>query len=144
MSTQKKIPRAKGLDQTICLLTTGYPFIPNLMKELNTDIFQTRLMCKKSICITGKDAAQLFYDPEYFIRKGANPMRVQKTLFGVNAIQGMDGESHKKRKELFLTIMSEDRIQELNQIVEKKLKSVIKKWSKKDYICLFHGKRYIK
>lgn len=136
--SQKKIPKAKGIDNTIQLLKVGYPFIPDIMKKLNTQIFQTRLMGKKAICITGKEAARLFYNPNYFIRQGANPMRVQKTLFGVNAIQGMDGTAHDMRKQLFLEIMAPERTDELKKLFLTKCEQAIPRWQQKKQICLFH------
>ncbi|BBF43093.1 cytochrome P450 152A1 [Lachnospiraceae bacterium KM106-2] len=137
MSTYKKIPKAKGFDNTIRLKNEGYPFIPTIMSDLHTDIFQTRLMGKKIICITGKEAAKLFYDPEYFIRHKANPKRIQKTLFGVNAIQGMDGDAHLHRKQLFLSILSEERLTLLREIVRTKYMNAIPKWKEKEQVCLF-------
>lgn len=138
MPTRKPIPKTKGFDYTIRLLKEGYPFIPNLMKDLHTDIFQTRLMGKKCICITGKEAAKLFYNPEYFIRRKANPKRIQKTLFGVNAIQTMDGDAHLHRKQLFLSILSPTRIPLLREIVRTKYNNAISKWSNRDQVCLFY------
>lgn len=138
MPDLKPIPKTKGLDYTIRLLREGYPFIPNLMKELHTDIFQTRLMGKKCICITGKDAAKLFYNPEYFIRNKANPKRIQKTLFGVNAIQTMDGEAHLHRKLLFLSILSSTRINDLREIVRTNYLNAISEWKDQGQICLFN------
>lgn len=137
MTALKMIPKAKGFDNTIRLLKEGYPFIQNRMKALHTDIFQTRLMGKKSICITGRDAAVLFYDPEHFIRQNANPKRIQKTLFGVNAIQGMDGAAHLHRKQLFLSILTSERVSLLKEILHDKFKSSIPTWHKLEQICLF-------
>lgn len=48
-----------------------------------------------------------------FQRKGAMPMRIQKTLFGVNAIQGMDKEAHTQRKLLFMSLMTDVHISHL-------------------------------
>lgn len=50
------IPVDKGLDHTFDLLTEGYHFMRNRFEELGTDIFETRLMGKKMICMTGPDA----------------------------------------------------------------------------------------
>lgn len=137
MAPSKAIPKAKGIDNTLRLLKEGYLFIPNRMKTLQTNIFQTRLMGKKFICITGKDAAQLFYDSSKFIRHNVTPMRVQKTLFGVNAIQGMDGDAHLHRKQLFLSILTSERVSYLKEILRGKYRDTIPKWSSLNQINLF-------
>ena len=137
MKPRKTIPKAKGIDNTIRLLKEGYPFIQNQMKTLQTDIFQTRLMGQKVICITGKRAAQLFYHPDYFIRHGANPKRIQKTLFGVNAIQNMDGIAHQHRKALFLSLLTPEQATDLKKILRRNYRSSLSKWIKQDTICLF-------
>lgn len=137
MAQSKTIPKAKGIDNTVRLLKEGYLFIPNRMKTLQTNIFQTRLIGKKVICITGKDAAQLFYDSNKFIRHNAMPKRIQKTLFGVNAIQGMDGDAHLHRKQLFLSILTTERVSLLKEILRGKYQDAIPRWSSLDQINLF-------
>jgi fatty-acid peroxygenase len=81
MEAIQPIPKEKGLDHTLNLLLEGYHFIQNRCDRLDTDIFRTRLLGKSVICMTGAEAAKLFYDPERFRRKGAAPKRIQKTLF---------------------------------------------------------------
>ena len=73
MLTNKIIPQEKGIDHTLKLLKEGYLFIPNRVKAYQSSIFETRLLGKKVICISGKHAAKLFYNEELFQRKGALP-----------------------------------------------------------------------
>ena len=61
-----KMPVDKGLDNTFNLLTEGYSFIQRRCEALQSEVFETRLMEKKMICMTGKDAVRLFYDTELF------------------------------------------------------------------------------
>lgn len=61
----------------------------------------------------GEEAARLFYDEDRFERAGVAPSRVQETLFGRSGVQGMDGAFHRRRKELFLSLMSTDSIARL-------------------------------
>ncbi|HBG5343054.1 TPA: hypothetical protein KQG29_000385 [Clostridioides difficile] len=86
MSIKKQIPYDEGLDNTLNLLQEGYLFIKNRVSKYQSDIFETRLLGQKVICMTGEEAAKIFYDSELFYRNGATPKRVQKTLFGVGAI----------------------------------------------------------
>jgi fatty-acid peroxygenase len=115
----------------------GYMFIPNRCKKYKSDLFVTRIMGKKVVCMTGSDAAEIFYNNQLMTRKGALPKRIQKTLFGKNAIQTMDGISHRHRKRLFLSIMEIDKIEDLNRIMKKLWKSYAKTWSHNDTLILF-------
>lgn len=113
MSRIKKMPCDKTIDSILCLLMEGYPFIQNRCRKYETDIFQTRLFCKKAICFTGEEAAKIFYNESLFKRKGAAPKRVQKTLFGQQGVQGLDGKMHQNRKQMFLSIMTPENLKTL-------------------------------
>ena len=39
-------------------------------------------MLQKTICMLGPEAAEIFYGPDRFLRSGAAPDRLMKTLFG--------------------------------------------------------------
>ncbi|HEY4553984.1 MAG TPA: cytochrome P450 [Bacillaceae bacterium] len=131
------VPKDKTIDNSLALLKEGYLFIQNRCRRYNSDIFETRLMGQKVICISGEEAASVFYDPDKFQRKGAAPKRVQKTLFGVNAIQTMDGEEHHHRKALFMGLMTPERIEELGNLTRTQWKAASKRWGKEDKIVLF-------
>ncbi|WP_065410688.1 cytochrome P450 [Pseudobacillus wudalianchiensis] len=138
MTSGRSIPKEKGLDHTLALLKEGYNFIPERRSELQSDIFQTRILGQKAICIAGEEAASVFYDENLFTRKGAAPKRVQKTLFGENAIQTLDGEEHKQRKRMFLSMMTPGRLDELAKITREQWRAKIPEWEQRDEIVLFH------
>ncbi|MFD1032661.1 hypothetical protein [Metaplanococcus flavidus] len=52
------IPKYKMRGSTTEVLKEGYRYIPNHMKKLGTDIFQTRLLGQKSIVMTGLKAME--------------------------------------------------------------------------------------
>ena len=137
MKQTTSIPKDKGLDNTINLLKEGYLFIPNRMNLYDTDIFETHIMGQKTICITGKGATKVFYNPRLFKRKGASPKRVQKTLFGQNAIQGKDGMAHIKRKSLFMEILSQEEEEKLARLVKEELKKTTCLWENMGEVVLF-------
>lgn len=128
------IPCEKCPDSTLKLLMDGYLFIPKRCRKYKSDLFVTHLMGKKVICMTGADSAELFYNNYLFTRKGALPKRIQKTLFGKNAIQSMDGKAHRHRKKLFLSIMAPDKIDSLVNITEKLWKMHAKEWESRDIV----------
>lgn len=45
--------------------------------------------------------------------RGAMPVAIQKTLVGQGGVQGLDGESHRVRKQMFLSIVAQDRLDSL-------------------------------
>lgn len=131
------IPKDKNPESTLSLLSNGYAFVQKKCRQNNSDIFQTRLLFQRSICMRGKEAAELFYDNYRFMRKKAAPKRVKKTLLGEGGVQGLDDEAHKHRKRMFMEVMSPENIERLNQLVEKYWKSYLKKWEKMEHVQLF-------
>ncbi|HEX4892066.1 MAG TPA: cytochrome P450, partial [Hyphomicrobiaceae bacterium] len=67
------IPRERGLDHTLGLLRDPYGFIPQRCRKHAADLFEARLMLRRTICMLGREAAEVFYDPERFERRGAAP-----------------------------------------------------------------------
>lgn len=137
MASTRPIPADPGLDHTLALLSEGYEFVPGRRQQLNSDIFQTRLLGQKAICLAGEEAAALFYDEELFTRKGAAPKRVQKTLFGENAIQTLDGEEHKHRKRMFLSMMTPSRLDDLAVITREEWRKKLGEWTAREELMLF-------
>lgn len=134
MAKSPKIPNEKCPDSTINLLLEGYLYIPNRCRKYKSDLFATRIMGKKVICMSGEDSAELFYNNQLFTRKGALPKRIQKTLFGTNAIQSMDGKNHRHRKQLFLSITEPENIERLDNIANKLWKMHAKEWENKEIV----------
>jgi fatty-acid peroxygenase len=131
------IPKEKCLDSTWKLLTEGYLFIPNRCYKYHSDLFQTRIMGQKVICMTGEKAAKVFYNQYKFTRTGAMPRRIQETLFGKKAIQTLDGAEHVHRKKLFLSLMTQESIDRIVQLTKKQLQTNSKIWERKGQIVLF-------
>ncbi|KMQ50085.1 Cytochrome P450 [Chitinispirillum alkaliphilum] len=133
-----EVPSTKLPESTIALLLNGYDYISRTCDSLKTDIFQTRLLMEKFYCIRGEDAAQLFYDNERFQRKGVMPKRVQNTLLGRKGVQSLDGNAHRWRKEMFMSLMSPKRIQDLTTLAEKHWRAYAKKWERMEKVTLFY------
>src|SRR5699024_5107878 len=117
--SKQQMPHDKGLDHTLeVLLKEGYEYILNKRKELNTNVFDTTLLGERTICLGGKEAAELFYDNDKFKRDGTMPNRVLNTLFGQDGVQTLDGKEHDHRKKLFMPLLSDEVIQGFHQIAE--------------------------
>ena len=132
-----QIPNDSGIDNSLHLLTEGYRYIPDRCNHFQSNIFTTRLMGKKVICMSGAKAAEIFYDNELFHRKGSAPKRIQKTLFGQKGVQTMDDAKHWHRKQLFMSLMTSERIEMINELTTKQWQYAAQKWKKMERVVVF-------
>src|SRR5690625_1869440 len=137
MSNTNQMPREKGIDNSLSLMREGYMYILNRRHGFNSEVFETRLLGKKAICMVGKEATEVFYDTEKFKRKDAAPNRAVQTLFGKNGVQALDGQAHKHRKEMFMSIMTPDGLEKLNDITKKQWEIAVDKWERMDKVVLY-------
>ena len=108
MPKNDNIVHLSGVDSIRGFLREGYTFIENRVDWYKTSIFQVDFLGQKVVIISGEEAARLIFDTTKFKRQGSVPLRVQKTLFGVNGTHVQDGEEHLHRKHLFMSLMTED------------------------------------
>ncbi len=132
-----QIPRDALPDSTPALLMDGYDFIGKRCRKLQSDIFQARILLRKSICMKGEAASRLFHDNEFFLRKNSAPARLQKTLLGQGGVQGMDGEAHRHRKQMFMSLMTPESIDHLSELTAQHWRAYLKKWEAMDQVVLF-------
>lgn len=132
-----KMPREQGLDHSFSLMREGYLFIANRRHSFQSDVFETRILGKKAICMGGMEAAELFYDTEKFIRKGAAPNRVVQTLFGKNGVQALDGQAHMHRKGMFMALMSPEGLENLTNIATEQWEVAVRKWEVQKTVVLY-------
>lgn len=132
-----EIPRDRWPDSTPALMADPYRFIPERCRRFGTDLFQTRLMLRKTICMTGPEAAALFYDEGRFARAGVAPGWLQKTLFGKGGVQGLDGEAHRHRKAMFMSLMAPGRIERLGAATTHWFQVYARKWTGRDRVVLY-------
>jgi fatty-acid peroxygenase len=139
MPYREQIPIDKGIDNTAKFLLEGYNYITNRRKKYGRDIFETRILGgKKAICIAGEEAVKIFYDEDKLIRKGAAPKQLRQTLFGEHAIQTMDRGNHRHRKELFMSLMSKERMDDMCTLLECHLEKVIDKWTIQQEVVIYN------
>lgn len=131
-----EIPRVGAVDSSVALVTEGYEFISRRCDRLGTDLFEARLRLEPTICMRGHEAARLFYDESRFQRKDAAPARLRKTLFGEGGVQGLDGEEHRRRKAMFMSMMTPDRVDELVELVRAAWRRRIPMWARASEVTL--------
>ncbi len=131
------LPRDPAFDATLPILSSdGYRYISNRCRELNSDIFRTRLLFRPSICFLGEDAAKTFYDSSLLRRHGAAPKRIRKSLLGEGGVHGLDDPDHRHRKEMFLSLMQPARLEALNASARAAWQRQCDKWSKRKRVSL--------
>ncbi|MCY8491383.1 cytochrome P450 [Bacillus atrophaeus] len=133
----KQVPHDKALDNSLAMMREGYLFIKNRVDRYQSDLFETRLLGQKAICMSGEEAAKIFYDPERMKRNGALPKRLLKTLFGVDAIQTMDGDTHTHRKLLFMSLMTPPHQKRLAELAMDQWLAALSKWEGAEKVELF-------
>lgn len=133
----RQIPSDKSFDGTLALVFDGYRFISKRCERLASDIFETRLMLQKFICLRGEEAARVFYDENRFERKDAAPSRLKKTLTGEGGVQGLDDEAHRRRKAMFMSLMTPENIARLVGLTKSGWRDAAEKWERTDKIVLF-------
>lgn len=131
------IPHDGRLDSSFALLQDPYHFISKRCRELKSDLFTTRVLLHAGICMIGPELAELFYDADRFKRRGVAPKRFQKTLFGKGGVQGLDGAAHRHRKQMFMSLMTSDKIRLIGQLSEKWWMTYSQRWSREKQIVLY-------
>ncbi|MEH1011915.1 cytochrome P450 [Micromonospora sp. CPCC 206060] len=129
-------PRDRSPESTLSFAREGYRFIGERCERYDSDIFQTRLLLRPTICLRGRASAELFYDDERFQRHGAAPARLQRTLTGVGGVQGLDGSAHRRRKAMFLSLMTPAGIGELARLFAEAWQERLPDWQRRGRIVL--------
>lgn len=132
----KAIPRDSAFDGTLAFLRGGYRFISERCDRLGSDVFETRLALRKVYCARGASAAQMFYTPGRFTRKGAIPPTVLLLLQDVGSVQSLDGAAHAHRKALFMSLMSPDAIARLVTFYSEAWDQAQRRWEAQEAIVL--------
>jgi fatty-acid peroxygenase len=133
----RMIPRDTGLDGTLAFAREGYDFIGNRCERLGLDLFETRLLLRRAICMRGTAAAEIFYAGDHFTRFAAMPVTVLKLLQDYGSVQLLDGAPHRRRKGMFLSIGSPPEAERLASVFADEWSRSLERWDGRDSIVLF-------
>lgn len=131
------IPQDPLPDSTLALTRDPYRFISRRCLEYGSDLFETRLLLQRTICLRGREAAAMFYSPQRFCRRGVMPGWLEKTLFGRGGVQGLDNGAHRHRKQLFLSLTSPKRVAVLADRFTETLAAYAERWAQQDRVVLY-------
>ncbi|MEW1906711.1 cytochrome P450 [Streptomyces sp. NPDC086147] len=131
--------RTPLLDSTAPLLMKGYGWLPDLRRRAgNAPAVPVRILGRRGVALHGKEAVDFFYDERHVRRHDALPGPVLDTLFGRGAIHTLDGEPHRGRKALFLTLLKDpDRIASLVEHARRAWDRAEADWQDRERVVLF-------
>ena len=122
------IPRDPAPDSSIALLREGYGFIPTRCRQYGSDLFETRLMLRRAVCMTGADAARQFYRPDQFTRRGGMPQSTFALIQDNGSVMALDGEAHRWRKAMFLSLVQPAALRRLADATTAEWRARIRLW----------------
>lgn len=135
--TPRPMPRRRAPDSTLALRADPYRFISTECARLDTDVFEARLLLERTICMSGADAAAVFYDGERMQRANAAPEPLRATLFGKGAVQGLDDAAHRARKALFVAALDAAHVAALAHELRRQWHDQALRWRAGHPVCLY-------
>lgn len=123
------LPRLSARDSTLALLADPYRFIGRHAAALGSDVFEAGVFLQPTLCMTGVEAAALFYDDTRFVRRDAAPEPLVATLFGRGGVQAMDDAAHRHRKALFTEVLRPERQLRLVEQVRREWQAALHDWT---------------
>ncbi|MEO3811523.1 cytochrome P450 [Sphaerisporangium sp. B11E5] len=125
------------MDQTVFALLEGYAWLPALRRRASGEVVRTRLAGRRAVALRGPDAARFFYDEAHVHRHTALPGPVKSTLTGHEAVHTLDGEAHRVRKALFMSLLDGDGVARLVEHTTAAWDDRVKSWAGGRPVVLF-------
>ncbi|MFB4316035.1 cytochrome P450 [Actinomadura sp. 21ATH] len=126
------------VESSPALLARGYAWLPDLWRRTGGPLVRTRLLGRHAVALRGPDAVRFFYDEDHVRRGPALPEPVLSTLFGHGAVHTLDGDAHRARKALFVSLlMDSEGIARLVQQFRTAWDEAAASWGKRPSIVLF-------
>jgi fatty-acid peroxygenase len=129
------VPRERTVDSSRAFLREGFEFITNRCRRFGTDAFETRLMFRPALCMQGADAARFFYSAP-LTRRGALPWPVLTLLQDFGSVATLDGAAHRRRKQMFLQMMSPEALRRLDELSTEEWRLAVERWRRADHVVL--------
>jgi fatty-acid peroxygenase len=131
------IPGKRTTDESLSLLREGYRFISNRCLRFGSDVFETRLMLRPVICMSGAEAAEMFYKSGRFTRWAAIPQTALRLLQDQGSVATLDGSAHRHRKAMFLAIMTPTLIGAMADAFEEEWRARLPTWELSGKLVFF-------
>ncbi len=136
--SEELIPQGP-FDSTLHFLRRPYDFVNTVCSRTGGNMFETRLLLRRTVCLRGEAAAEMFYDKARMSRDGAMPEPVRATLTGKGGVQGLDGERHLRRKEMFVSLLTQERVEALGEKFEKMWLAQLPAWTRESQVIFYEA-----
>lgn len=136
------IPKDNILDSTIYFLKDPYRFLMKRSERHQSDIFELRLLAKRTVALKGHKYAKYFYDASLCSRDGM-PELLRSTLLGRGGVNSLKGEEHLKRKALFMSCMSKEEVYGIGNILKKNLEMRFLIWEASPQVHLLQDIQFV-
>ena len=121
-------------DSTASLLLDPYRWISRRAAAHDRPAFSARILGEETLCVTGPDAAARFYGGGALTRQGAMPPHILKVLQDEGSVTTLDGERHRVRKALFLSLMTAPRLADAASLFAGELDAAVARWARQDEV----------
>ncbi|WP_041833247.1 cytochrome P450 [Actinoplanes sp. N902-109] len=125
------------LDQTLAAAVKGYAWLPDLRRAAGGRPAHLRVMGQPALAICGPEATRFLYAAGNFERHTALPSLVVSTLFGKGAVHTLDGDAHRARKALFVSLLTGDGVGEAAKLTGEAFDEAVAGWRGAGAITLF-------
>lgn len=133
--TRTGLPRDDRPDLAPGFFLRGYPYISERCSHLGSTRFETRFLGQPAVCVVGVEGARSFYQ-HHLTRAGAMPPTAFRLLQDEGSVAQLDGEAHRRRKELFLSLVGPDRLSRLLEAAETEWRLAAERWKRADRVVL--------
>jgi fatty-acid peroxygenase len=138
-----EISRLDAFDSSVALLREGYGFGARRFARCSSDAFETRLMLRRAVVAFGEEAARLLYEPDRMTRRGALPVTVVTLLQDFGSVQMLDEGAHRRRKQMFMSLMTPAGLALFGDLVEGEWRAGIPEWAQAGQVVLFDAVREV-
>ena len=130
--------RRPRLENSPLLFAKGYGWLPDARRGRGRRTVAVRLGGLPALGIEGPDAARFLYDEDHVRRSHAIPEPVQGTLFGKGAVHTLDGQQHRTRKAMFVSLLMDgDRVARLVDSATTAWDAAVPGWAGRGEVVLF-------
>lgn len=120
------------------MLAEGYAWLPARRRRAAGGMVRARVMGRHTVGLHGPEAVRFVYDERHVRRHSAMPEPVLSTLFGHGGVQTLDGQAHRVRKAIFLSLLTDPGgIAALLEYITAAWDEAVASWAQRPQVVLF-------
>lgn len=128
-------------DETFAFIREAYRFVGNRLAPIRMnrperDWFETRLMGSTAVCVSGPEAARMFYEEGALTRQGALPPSALTLLQDKGSVAVLNDEAHRRRKAMFMGFMTRGSYDRLLDLAAREWRAAGARWELRPSLSL--------